>query len=203
MIWGQKLNKYILKFSLPRWQARKIFGPGWCLVPAESKRKERSVPSQTGRVSVGTLLSCGLCSFFMQIHSWKIPIRATGETCKFQTTSSTQKNPRQSRVGSMGSLFLMTILPFSVTLCWTETFWSKNSSLDRATLAVMKHYDPKQVGEKRIYLVYNSVSLCIMRGSQDKSSNRARTWRWSLTRRHGGMLLIDLRPIACLACFVI
>jgi hypothetical protein len=38
----------------------------------------------------------------------------------------------------------------------------------------------KQVGEKRVYLTYTSILVFIFAGSQDRNSNRARTWRQEL-----------------------
>lgn len=35
----------------------------------------------------------------------------------------------------------------------------------------------KQVGEEIIYLAYTSISVFIIKGSQDRNSNMAGTWR--------------------------
>jgi hypothetical protein len=48
-------------------------------------------------------------------------------------------------------------------------------TLARVTIAVMKHYGPKQHGEERVYLVYTSTSQFIIKGSQETDSNRAGT----------------------------
>jgi hypothetical protein len=40
-----------------------------------------------------------------------------------------------------------------------------------------------QAGEKRVYLAYTSTLLFIIKGSQDKSSNRTGTWRQELMQR--------------------
>jgi hypothetical protein len=41
----------------------------------------------------------------------------------------------------------------------------------------------KQVEEERIYLSYTSTSLFIIKGSQDRNSNKAGTWRQELMQR--------------------
>jgi hypothetical protein len=50
-------------------------------------------------------------------------------------------------------------------------------------IAVMKHNDRKQVGEKRVYLAYTSTLLFIIEGSQDRNSNREGTWGQELIQR--------------------
>ena len=47
----------------------------------------------------------------------------------------------------------------------------------------MKHHDHKQPGEEEIYLAYHSISLFIIKGSQDRNSNRAETSRQELMQR--------------------
>jgi hypothetical protein len=42
-------------------------------------------------------------------------------------------------------------------------------------IAAMKYHDQKQLGEERAYLAYRSISLFIIRESQDRYSNRAET----------------------------
>ena len=51
--------------------------------------------------------------------------------------------------------------------------------------AVMKHdqKSKKQVREKRVYLVYSSISLFYIEGSQDRNSNRAGSWRQELMQK--------------------
>lgn len=44
--------------------------------------------------------------------------------------------------------------------------------LDRVTIAVKKHCDLKQVGEKKICLAGNFKSLFVTEGGQDKSSHK-------------------------------
>jgi hypothetical protein len=41
----------------------------------------------------------------------------------------------------------------------------------------------KQVGEERVYLAYTSTLLFITKGSQDRNSHRAGTWRQELMQR--------------------
>ena len=55
-------------------------------------------------------------------------------------------------------------------------FWMV-SVLLRVTIAVIKHYDQKPVGEARVYLFYVSTSPFIIEGSQERNSNRPGTWR--------------------------
>lgn len=49
----------------------------------------------------------------------------------------------------------------------------KEPVLVRVTVAVTKHNDQKQNGERRIYLTYTSTSPVIPGGSQDRSSDGA------------------------------
>ena len=52
--------------------------------------------------------------------------------------------------------------------------------LVRVSVAAMKHYD-QNVGEKRVYSAYTSrLMFHITKGSQDRNSNRAGTWRQKL-----------------------
>ena len=44
----------------------------------------------------------------------------------------------------------------------------------------------KQVGEERVDLAYTSILLFIIKGSQDRNSNRAGTWRQELMQRPWG-----------------
>lgn len=190
MIWGQKLNKYILKFSLPRWQARKnlALGDVWYLQSVKEKQGQFLARLEE---SLWELFPAVVCAAFSCKYTHeKFPWEPQGKYANSRPLLPHRKKQDNWGWAPQALFFLwLTVLPLSVMLCWTETFWSKNSSvLDRATLAVMQHYDPKQVGEERIYLAYNY---------------RAGTWRWSLTQRHKGMLLIGLLPIACSTCFVI
>jgi hypothetical protein len=52
--------------------------------------------------------------------------------------------------------------------------------LVRVTIAMMKHHDQKQLGEEKVYLAYTSTLLSIIEGSQDRNSNRPRTWSQEL-----------------------
>jgi hypothetical protein len=47
----------------------------------------------------------------------------------------------------------------------------------------MKHHAQKQVEEERLYLAYTFISLLIIKGGQDRNSNRAGTWRQELMHR--------------------
>lgn len=55
--------------------------------------------------------------------------------------------------------------------------------LVRVTIVVMKDYDQKHLGVKRVYLVYASRLQFIVKKCQDSSSNRAGTWRLKLMER--------------------
>jgi hypothetical protein len=48
--------------------------------------------------------------------------------------------------------------------------------------AVMKQQDQKQLGEKRVSLASTSTSV-FLKGSQDRNSSRAGTWRQVLMQR--------------------
>jgi hypothetical protein len=52
--------------------------------------------------------------------------------------------------------------------------------LVRVSIAAMKHHDQKQVREERVYLAYIFIALFIIKGSQDRNSNRAGTWSQEL-----------------------
>jgi hypothetical protein len=47
----------------------------------------------------------------------------------------------------------------------------------------MKYHDQKQGGEEKVYLPYTSRALFIIKGSQDRNSNMAGTWRQELMQR--------------------
>jgi hypothetical protein len=53
----------------------------------------------------------------------------------------------------------------------------------RVTIAVIKYHDKKQVGERKVYLLYTFVSMFVTTGNQDRNSNRAGTWRQKLMQR--------------------
>ena len=61
----------------------------------------------------------------------------------------------------------------------------------------------KQSEEERVYSAYTSTLLFIIKGSQDRNSHRAGTWRQELMQRPGRVLLTGLLPLACSACFLI
>jgi hypothetical protein len=52
----------------------------------------------------------------------------------------------------------------------------------------------RQVGKERVYLVYTSTVLFIIKGIQDKNSNRAATWRQELMQRPWRGLAFWLAP---------
>ena len=60
----------------------------------------------------------------------------------------------------------------------------------------------RQVGKARIYLAYNPTSLFIMEEIQERNSNRAGSWRQELMQRPWRVLLTNLLPMACSACFI-
>jgi hypothetical protein len=39
----------------------------------------------------------------------------------------------------------------------------------RVPVSMMKHHDPKQLGEEMVYLAYSSIPLFITEGSQDRN----------------------------------
>jgi hypothetical protein len=61
----------------------------------------------------------------------------------------------------------------------------------------------KQVVEKKVYSAYTSTLLFITKGSHDRNSNRAGTWRQELMQRPWRVLLTGFLPLACSACFLI
>ena len=55
--------------------------------------------------------------------------------------------------------------------------------LVRIPIVLMRHHDLKASWEERAYLAYISTLLFIPKGSQDRSSYRARVWRQELVER--------------------
>ena len=53
----------------------------------------------------------------------------------------------------------------------------------RVSIAAIKYYGQKQLGEERIYLIYISISLFNIGGSQDRNAHRAGSWRQELMQR--------------------
>lgn len=51
------------------------------------------------------------------------------------------------------------------------------------TVTVMKHSDQKLVGERKIYLASNSISLVITKEGEDRKSNPEGYWRQGLMYR--------------------
>jgi hypothetical protein len=60
-----------------------------------------------------------------------------------------------------------------------------------------------QVGEGRVYSVYTSTLLFITKGSQDRNSYGVELGGRSGCRSPGGIVLTDLLPLDCSACFLI
>jgi hypothetical protein len=80
--------------------------------------------------------------------------------------------------------------------------------LVRVSISAQNIMIKKQVGEERVYSAYTSTSLCITKGSQNRDSHRAGTWRQELMQKPWGvgghgMLLTGLLPLACSVCFLI
>jgi hypothetical protein len=61
----------------------------------------------------------------------------------------------------------------------------------------------KQVGEEKIYSAYTYTLLFITKGSQDRNSNRAGTWRQELMQKPWRVLLTGLLPLPCSTFFLI
>jgi hypothetical protein len=77
------------------------------------------------------------------------------------------------------------------------------AALVGVSIAVMKHHDQKQAGEKRVHLAYTSILLFIIKGSQDRNSNQAETWKQELMQRPWRDGAYWLAPMACSAFFLI
>ena len=56
------------------------------------------------------------------------------------------------------------------------------SDLARLPIATTKYQDQRNL-EERAYVAYTSTSLFIIKGSQDRNSSRADTWRQKLMQR--------------------
>lgn len=74
--------------------------------------------------------------------------------------------------------------------------------LVRVSIAMMKHHDQKQIGEEMVYLAYTSTPQFITKGSQSRNSHREGTWSQELLQKPWRVLLTDLLPMACSACFL-
>jgi hypothetical protein len=61
----------------------------------------------------------------------------------------------------------------------------------------------KQVGEERVYSVYTSTLLFITKGSPDRNSHRAGTWRQELMQRPWRDVTYWLASLAFSACSLI
>jgi hypothetical protein len=58
-----------------------------------------------------------------------------------------------------------------------------NIVLVRVSIPAQNIVTKKQVGEERVYSTYTSTLLFITKGSQDRNSHRAGTWRQELMQR--------------------
>ena len=63
-------------------------------------------------------------------------------------------------------------LAFSLPQCLSQGFYSCTNIMTK-----------RQVGEERVYSAYTSTLLFITKGSQDRNSHRAGTWRQELMQR--------------------
>jgi hypothetical protein len=91
-------------------------------------------------------------------------------------------------------------------LAWVSCFkfaWSLVGVLVRVCIPAQNIMTKKQVVEESIYSAYTSTFLFITKGSQDKNSHRAGTWRQELMQRSWRVLLTGLLPLVCSACFLI
>ena len=60
---------------------------------------------------------------------------------------------------------------------------SSGSILVKVYIPAQNIMTKKQVGEERVYSAYTSMLLFITKGSQDRNSHRAGTWRQELMQR--------------------
>ena len=72
------------------------------------------------------------------------------------------------------------VLPHSLPV---QRFHISVAVLVRVSIATTKHHDQRASWVERVYLAYTSALLFITKGSQDRSSNRAGTWRQELMQR--------------------
>ena len=68
----------------------------------------------------------------------------------------------------------------------------------RVSIAAMKHHDQVYL----VYLAYTSISLFIIKGSQDRNSSRAGTWRQELMQRPWTSSACWLAVMTVSACFL-
>ena len=61
----------------------------------------------------------------------------------------------------------------------------------------------KQVGEERVYSAHTSTLPFITKGSQDRNSNRAGTWRKKMMQNTWRDAAYWIASVACSACFLI
>jgi hypothetical protein len=60
---------------------------------------------------------------------------------------------------------------------------SSGSILVKVYIPAQNIMTKKQVGEERVYSAYTSMLLFITKGSQDRNSHRAGTWRQKLVQK--------------------
>jgi hypothetical protein len=75
--------------------------------------------------------------------------------------------------------------------------------LVKVSIAALKTITKKQVGEKGVYLTYTSILLFITKGSQDKNSNKAGSWKKMLRQKPGRVMITGLLLMAFSDCFLI
>ena len=79
----------------------------------------------------------------------------------------------------------------------------KQPALVRVTVAERKLHEQKQGEKKRVYLTYTSILLFITKGSQDKNSNKAGSWKKMLRQKPGRVMITGLLLMAFSDCFLI
>ena len=77
------------------------------------------------------------------------------------------------------------------------------SVLVRISIPEQNIMTKKQVGEERAYSAYTCTLLFITKGSQDRSSHKAGTWRQELMQRPWRSAAYWLASPGCSACFLI
>ena len=60
---------------------------------------------------------------------------------------------------------------------------NQGSPIPLVCIAVIKPYDQKQLEDKKFYFAYSSISQFIIKGRQDRHSDKARTWWQELMQR--------------------
>ena len=160
---------------------------------AGARKAKRGVKIRRGGARLGTcklLAACGVCPGCSLSLNLKQQAEYLASMCKFQLDGR-----------EMHALWGEGTFPWVRTVIVSEQCqgffpgWLKALNLSalsieslanvlvRVSIAVMKHCDQRHLGEKSVYLAYTFRSLFIMGGSQDRSSNRAETWRQELMQR--------------------